>query len=177
MFAKEFFVLKESKIADKGLFAKKFIPKGTITCFECVKCKRMTTKEFQNLPEAKRRFASNHEYITEDGLISDVCDKTVLFLNHSCNANILDTGKFDIVVRDMKAGEQATYDYRTFYEKFNMKCKCDEYNCCGTVRPVHPVPAKLKAFWNRKIKSALKRIHGVPQPLKKELIRSRKWPI
>jgi nucleoside-diphosphate-sugar epimerase len=39
----------------------------------------------------------------------------IIYLNHSCNANILDSGKgFDIVVRDISRGEEATYDYRSF---------------------------------------------------------------
>ncbi|MCK9573595.1 MAG: SET domain-containing protein-lysine N-methyltransferase, partial [Candidatus Omnitrophica bacterium] len=54
------------------------------------------------------------------------CDET-RYLNHSCNANILgaDPG-FDIVVRDIKKGEELTYDYRDFYDDIKMQCHCGE---------------------------------------------------
>ena len=37
---------------------------------------------------------------------------------------------FDIVVGDIKKGEEATYDYRDFYDDVKMPCNCGEENCC-----------------------------------------------
>jgi SET domain-containing protein len=33
---------------------------------------------------------------------------------------------FDIVVRDIKKGEELTYDYRDFYDDIKMQCHCGE---------------------------------------------------
>lgn len=164
------FEIRKTKNKGKGLFAKRFIPKGTIVCFECDKCKKRTEEDFKNLPKKERAWVLNHEYKDKTGLFSDVCDKTILFLNHSCNANILfcDMG-FDIVVKDIKKGEEATYDYRVLYDNLNMPCHCGEVNCCKIVTCEHPIPNDLEQFWLEKIHSALKIVNTVEQPLKEAL--------
>jgi len=164
------FKIKETKNRGKGLFAKEFIPKGTIIWFECNNCKKRSPQEIKKLSKKERQWVIDHEIIDETRLFSNVCDKTILNINHSCNANILDSGKkFDIVVRDIKKGEEATYDYRVFYDPWKMPCHCGEDNCCKMLIYKHPVPKKLRQFWSKKINSALKLVNKVKQPLKEEL--------
>jgi hypothetical protein len=68
-----------------------------------------------------------------DGSYLLPCDE-IIYLNHSCNANILDSGKgFDIVVKDIAKGKEATYDYRCFFfhDSDEFECMCGEDNCVG----------------------------------------------
>ncbi len=73
------------------------------------------------------------------------------------------------MVRDIKKGEEATYDYRFFYEDLKMPCFCGEKNCCKVVEFTHPVPEQLDKEWRKKIDSALKRANLVKQPLQEAL--------
>lgn len=165
------FDVKETKEKGKGLFAKEFIPKGTIVCFECKKCRVLTAGElgYDKMPESEKMKLLDWAYRKEDGLFVAPCDDT-RYINHSCNANVLGTEfGFDIAVRDIQKGEEATYDYRDFYDDVKMPCRCKEENCCKVVTFTHPVPKELKEFWDKKVKSALKLVNNVKQPLKEAL--------
>jgi hypothetical protein len=168
------FDVRDTEDKGEGLFARLFIPKGTIIGFECQNCKKRTEEDMKKLSKEELDWVLNHEYKDKTGLFFDVCDKTILFLNHSCNSNILGSDRgFDIVVKDIYPMEEATYDYRVFYDDLNMPCNCGEYNCCGIVTCKHPVPKELYYFWSTQINSALKLIDKVEQPLREEIIRQR----
>ena len=165
------FDVKETKEKGKGLFAKEFIPKGTIVCFACKKCKVLTAAElgYDKMSKSEKMKLLDWAYRRKDGAFVAPCDET-RYINHSCNANVLGTDfGFDIVVRDIQKGEEATYDYRDFYDDVEMPCGCKEENCCKVVTFVHPVPKELKEFWDQKVNSALKLANKVKQPLKQEL--------
>jgi len=78
----------------------------------------------------------------------------------------------DLVVRDIKKGDEAIYDYRVFANKgFSLKyldiyCLCGEDNCCKIIKNQYPIPKLLKIFWKNKIDDALKMTDLVRQPLK-----------
>jgi uncharacterized protein len=163
------FELRKTRNKGVGLFAKEFIPKGTIICFECNNCMAFSKKEYNKMSEKEKEVFSEHAYRRKDGSFLMPCDETK-FLNHSCNSNILDTQKgFDIVVKCIEKGEEATYDYRVFYDNLRMPCNCGETNCCKIVTCKHPVPKELKQFWEEKINSALKLANKVNQPIKEEI--------
>lgn len=165
------FEVRETGNRGKGLFAQELVPKGTIVCFECSKCRVMSAAEigFDRMSEKEKEGLLGYAYRKKDGSFVAPCDET-RYLNHSCNANILGTEfGFDIVVRDISKGEEATYDYRDFYDEVKMPCQCGEANCCKLVTFEHPVPPELKKFWNDKINAALKLVNKVKQPLKEEL--------
>ena len=160
------FEIKTTKNKGKGLFAKEQIPKGTIVWYGCSKCKIISEKEFNKMSKNEKIDFLEHAYRRKDGSFLEPCDEAK-FLNHSCNSNILDTGKgFDIAVRNIKKGEEATYDYRVFYDDLNMPCSCGEVNCCKIVTCKHPAPKELEQFWSKKINSAFKLLNKVSQPLK-----------
>ncbi|MDD5021882.1 MAG: SET domain-containing protein [Endomicrobiaceae bacterium] len=165
------FEVKETKNRGKGLFAIESIPKGTIVCFECNNCRTVSASElgYDNMSEKEKMALLDYAYRKKDGTFVLPCDET-RYMNHSCNANILtaDAG-FDIVVRDIKKGEEATYDYRDFYEDIKILCCCGEENCCKVVDFKHPIPTELKQFWTMRINVALKLVNTVNQPLKEEL--------
>lgn len=174
------FEIRETENKGNGLFAKRFIPKGTIVWFECKKCRRMGREEFGALSKKEQDFILDHGY-PEGNVIMMSCDD-VIYWNHSCNANVLESGKgFDIVVRGIKKGEEATYDYRALNQNkiwgkrftyTTMECKCGESNCCKILKIRSRIPKELKTFWGKKAKSALKMTKKVPQPLKGQLIKS-----
>jgi SET domain-containing protein len=167
----ELFEVKETEKKGKGLFAKEFIPKGTIVCFECDKCKVLSASEigYDKMSVEEKMKLLDYAYRKEDGTFIVPCGD-IRYLNHSCNANILTANLgFDIVVRDIEKGEEATYDYRDFYEDVKMPCRCGEKNCCRIVEFVHPVPNGLREFWQKNIDFALKYVNKVEQPLKEEL--------
>lgn len=171
MMIAKLFEVRETQNRGKGLYAKKFIPKGTIVCFECSKCRVISAAElgFDKMTEKEKKDLLDYAYRRKDGNFLTPCDET-RYLNHSCNANILGAELgFDIVVRNIREGEEATYDYRDFYDDVKMSCKCGEENCCKVVTFQHPVPKELKKFWEKKIDSALKLVNSVEQPLKEEL--------
>jgi len=175
------FKIKKTKNRGWGVFASRFIPKGTITCFECKKCRiYKSIKQLNKLPKYSSEHILGHGFERKEGDFLMPCDETI-YLNHSCDANTLTDPKtnLDIVIKDIKKGEELTYDYRMFFQgKFkqnyyytNMKCKCGEKNCQKIINPKHPPLKIIENFWNNRIKSALKLINKVPQPLKKQIIR------
>lgn len=167
----DLFILKKTRGRGRGLFARQDIPRGTIVFFECPKCKVMPKSEFRKLTPKQRERLLFHSYTVKDGSVITPCGDSV-YMNHSCNANVLDTGRgFDIVVRDIKKGEEATYDYRAFYdEDWGFECKCGAPDCCGTFACRHPLPRGLRARWDRLLKPALGRARLVPQPLRAQLL-------
>jgi hypothetical protein len=182
MMADLFYIKKSPKYGKGavGLFAKEFIPKGTIMDFRCKNCKTYSKKEFAKLSEKERKFIMEHE-VEENGMYSILCDKRMLYDNHSCKANCLSAhlfkkhnrGGVGLVVRDIKKGEEATSDYRDNIGEvvhFPGGCKCGSKDCMGMSMCRKP-SKKLQKFWKDEIDSALKRAPYVKQPLKKELLK------
>ena len=175
MLAKLFEVKDVSK-KGKGLFAKERIPKGTIVSFECQDCVRISKDDFEFiLTNNEKSFILRYGYRKADGSYLLPCDE-IIYLNHSCNANILDSGKgFDIVVKDVAKGEEATYDYRSFffYNSDEFECMCGEDNCCKIVRSVHdqhnPQRCELGEIWRRSVDDALICSNKIDQPLNEKL--------
>lgn len=166
------FTLRKTRGKGKGLFAKREIPRGTIVFFECPKCRVMSKKAFRRLTPRQRERMLFHSYTVKDGSVVTPCGDSV-YMNHSCDANILDTGRdFDIVVRKIGKGEEATYDYRTFYdEDWGFQCTCGAPDCCGTFACRHPLPRGLRANWDKLLRPALRLARRVPQPLREQLLK------
>jgi SET domain-containing protein len=161
------FEVRETSHKGRGLFAKEPVPKGTVVFFECQMCKRIPVEDIAELPLEEKNHLLRFGYENADGSHTLPCDE-IIYLNHSCNANILDSGRgFDIVVRDIAAGEEATYDYRTFHDRHELAfaCLCGSDICCGIVKCIHPQDSNLKEMWDLRVSSALKKISEVKQPL------------
>jgi hypothetical protein len=166
------FEVRQTRDKGKALFATAFVPKGTIIAFECQQCTRISPERFALLPTVERDHILRYGYTKADGSHLLPCDE-IIYLNHSCNANVLDSGRgYDIVVRDISEGEEATYDYRVFHNSNDLafQCLCGDSSCCGTVRCVYPQPSALTIAWADKINSALKNIDKVRQPLKEKVL-------
>jgi uncharacterized protein len=177
MLARLLFELKDAGSKGKGLFAKDLIPKGTAVYFECTQCIRVSKDDFESmLTKEKKSYILKYAYRKTDGSYLLPCDE-IIYLNHSCNANILDSRKgLDIVVNDIAKGEEATYDYRIFFhsDEFEFECMCGEDNCCKVVKSIDDQPqaqrSELMKFWKRRVDDALICIDKVEQqPLKDKL--------
>jgi D-alanine-D-alanine ligase len=171
------FEVKDAGDKGKGLFAKEQIPKGTIISFECQDCIRISKQDFESiLTSNEKSLILRYAYRKADGPYLLPCDE-IIYLNHSCNANILNSEKgFDIVVKDIARGEEATYDYRSFFfhDSNEFECICGEDNCCKTVRSIHdqhnPQHFELVEFWKKRVDAALICIDRIDkQPLKDKL--------
>lgn len=160
------FKLKETSNKGIGLIANQLIPIGTIISFECENCQKLPLEQFNNLNMYEKKLWRRYAYQQKDKAFIMPCDEAK-FLNHSCNANILDIGNgINIVVAEIQEGKEATNDYRVFYDDIKMKCYCGEPNCVNIVECIHPTPSHLKLIWQKKIDNALNFIHRVDQPLK-----------
>ena len=119
------FKLKDVGGKGKGLFAKDLILKGTIVSFECTRCRRISKQDFESISTMEKSFIFKYGYRKADGSHLLPCDE-IIYLNHSCNPNILDSGKgFDIVIRNIARDEEATYDYRSFPPAILMNLSLD----------------------------------------------------
>jgi hypothetical protein len=96
-----------------------------------------------------------------------------MFLNHSCNTNIMDAGNgLDVVVRDIKKGEEATYDYGVFEPREekaeSFECRCGEPNCRVTIKD-GDVTDEIRRRWAAKVREAVILAPHVDQPLREGL--------
>jgi SET domain-containing protein len=170
------FEVKNTGNKGKGLFAKVPIPKGTIVSFECPICIRISKDDFKSLlTNNEKSLILRYAYRKADGSYLLPCDE-IIYLNHSCNAKILDSEKgFDIVVKDIAKGEEATYDYRSFFfhDPEEFECICGEDNCCKIVRSVHdqhnPRRFEVMKIWKKSVHDALIYSDKIAQPLNEKL--------
>jgi hypothetical protein len=86
------FKLKDVGGKGKGLFAKDLILKGTIMSFECTQCRRISKQDFESISTMEKSSVFKDDYRKADGSHL-VPYYEIIYLNYSCNVNILDSGK------------------------------------------------------------------------------------
>lgn len=128
----ELVLFKSSPIHGIGGFATTAIGKGT-RIIEYV-------GERISKGESLRRCEQNNEYIftlnDEQNLDGNVAWNPARFINHSCAPNCeaeLDNERIWIVViRDIRAGEEITFNYGYDLEDYkDYPCRCGSLNCVG----------------------------------------------
>jgi len=139
------FAVRRSPIHGKGVFALKFIAKGT----RIVEYKG----ELISDAEADRRYSRMHEnsphtmlFSVDGGLVIDATRRgnSARWINHSCAPNCeiaeKDARVFIEARRDIKAGEELAYDYNlqigerhTKAAKREHACYCGARRCRGTM--------------------------------------------
>ena len=125
--------VKASLIHKRGVFAKKLIKKSEIISASGGSI--VTEQEYRKLQ--KKVFKDIHHYATKvaDGLYLAYHKKDLEaddFFNHSCNPNAGIKGHLLVVaIKDVKPGEEITYDYAMtdFDENTYFKCNCGAKNC------------------------------------------------
>jgi len=130
--------IKKSNIDNKGLYAVKNIKAGTKIIY--YKGKIITKKETEKNPKydndkAIYLFNLNNRY----DLDGDFDYNTARLINHSCNPNCEVDGKalklWIFALRDIRKGEELSYDYGFGYDKDYKQfvCKCGAKNCAGYI--------------------------------------------
>lgn len=146
-----------------GIFAKKLIPKGTITYVQ-------DSLEIVIPPEQLQHYSHEMQAVIEKYSFIDQYGQRIIswdiakYVNHCCQCNTISTGYgFEIAIRDIQAGEQITDEYGIFNIQDEMQLFCDKDGCRKYVRPqdfdqYYPV-------WDKKIILALNSMQDVPQEL------------
>ena len=130
--------IKKSNIDNKGLYAAKNIKAGKIVIY--YKGKLVTKKEVEKNPKfdndkAIYLFNLNNRY----DLDGDFKYNDARLINHSCNPNCEVEGKglklWITAIRDIKKGEELSYDYGFGYDEDYKQfvCKCGAKNCVGYI--------------------------------------------
>jgi SET domain-containing protein len=120
----------ESKIHGRGLFATTDIAKNEIVA---VKGGHIIVRE--ELREITPRLGPVEIQIDDNLLIAPVTDEerelSMLYSNHSCDANIGMRGEITFVAtRGIRAGEALTHDWAmTDDDDYSVECKCGAPNC------------------------------------------------
>ncbi|RMD58040.1 SET domain-containing protein-lysine N-methyltransferase [Candidatus Woesearchaeota archaeon] len=152
--------VKRSRIHGTGVFAKKDIPKGT-KIIEYVG-EKITKAESSRRSDAQIESAKK----TNDGAVyifelnkrydidGNVPWNTAKYINHSCNPNceveIIRGHIWIISTRDIKKGEELSYNYGFDLEDYeDHPCRCGAENCVGYIAAEDQWP-KLKRKLARK---------------------------
>lgn|SRR3989338_1333744 len=167
MIALDYCDVKPAEGKGIGLFAKRFIPKGTIIWSECDRCRIIPAGHFSSLSRGEQEKILYFGVTRKDGSVLAIYDEG-RFMNHSCSPNILATGYgFDIVVHDIAEGEELTADYRQFYDHIYfqepLKCACSD--SLHTVVFSEKQMDRMAEAWQLRIEEAILLINSVPQPL------------
>ncbi|HLO12006.1 MAG TPA: SET domain-containing protein [Pseudoneobacillus sp.] len=146
-----------------GVFATKFIPKGTIT-WALDDLDHIIEPEFiYSVDKHRRELLQKYSFRNQDGKYI-LCWDLGRYVNHSFHANCIGTAyEFEIAVRDIYPGEQLTDDYGSLNLDEPFECFPEE----GTERKwVYPDDLlRYSKEWDQKVIRALKYFDHVEQPL------------
>jgi uncharacterized protein len=123
--------VRESKIHGRGLFATADIAKDEIVAVKGGHIVDRKTLREKITP----RLGSVEIQIDDDLFIAPVTDEerelSMLYLNHSCNANLGVRGEITFVAtRDIRSSEELTHDWATTDDDdYSIECKCGAPNC------------------------------------------------
>jgi hypothetical protein len=157
--SEKLYEVRTSKIHNKGVYAIKNIPKETIileylgekiTKEESDKRLDDSLKKHKENPEENAAvyiFELNNEY----DLDGDIPNNDAKYINHSCDPNcdfeIKDNQIWLFAIKDIKEGEELTYNYGfDFDEEYaDHPCRCGSKNCVGYIVSDDDWP-KLKEY-------------------------------
>jgi SET domain-containing protein len=123
-----------SHIDGKGVFAAEPIKKGT-RILEYI-------GEKISREEATERLAGGNVYVFFCDPRFDIDGNTpeniARYINHSCDPNcvsdIIEDRLWIIALRDIRTGEELSYDYGFELEGYEQRpCRCGAKNCCGYI--------------------------------------------
>lgn len=119
--------VRKSKIAGRGVFALRDFKPGEIV-FQWDLTNTLTDEQYAHLPAEQKRYVVRYRgewiYMLEP----------MRYINHSCDPNTVPMNGADVVIREIKAGEEITSDYRPVMpEGETMACHCGASTCAGTI--------------------------------------------
>ncbi|HYD03309.1 MAG TPA: SET domain-containing protein-lysine N-methyltransferase [Alphaproteobacteria bacterium] len=148
---KKYAQVDRSGIHHKGVFALQDIPKGTVimeytgiimTKEESDMLMDQTAEKHRKDPE---KFALTYIFQLDDDrfLDGDLPDNDAKYINHSCDPNCeVEIGKnsvWIITLRDIKKGEEITYNYGFEVDEYKVedfishRCRCGTKKCVGYI--------------------------------------------
>jgi hypothetical protein len=147
-----------------GVFATKFIPKGTITWVLDELDLVMDQSFIESLDKIRYEIVDKYMYQSEPGKYV-LCWDIARFMNHSFHANCVGTAyDFDIAARDIFPGEELTNDYGALIPDEPFDCLPEK----GSIR-IRVMPDDILYYyreWDRLALEAIKHFKHVAQPLK-----------
>ena len=129
---------KKSGINNLGLFAISDINKGEkVIEYKGRKFTHKQVEENDRFDNSKAiyLFTLNERYVLD----GDTKTNTAKYINHSCNPNcevdIINGKIWIIAIKDIKKGDELSYDYGFGYDADfrQFPCKCGSKNCCGYI--------------------------------------------
>ncbi len=146
-----------------GVFASRFLPKGTITYVKDALELEVSPEEYEKHKPALQHIIEKYSYIDQRG-VRIVSWDFGKYVNHCCNCNTISTGYgFEIAIRDILPGEEITDDYGLFNMPESFPLVCNHENCRHRVR--NDDFLSLYQQWDSKILESLPLLFDVEQPL------------
>lgn len=147
-----------------GVFATRFIPKGTIVWILDDLDMILEEDFVDSLDEIRQEIIYKYSYQNNDDEYI-LCWDHSRYMNHSFHPNCVDTAyEFELAVRDIYPGEELTYDYGAMGEDEEFECVPEE----GTVRARVTTDDYLiyHLEWDEMAREAFANFNSVDQPLK-----------
>ena len=122
-------MIKDVQIGDagkkgQGVFALKNFKKGTFV-FRSLRGKIVHKKDSPKLTMDDRMHLNEIDYNTWE-----IMRSPGRFMNHSCDPNTIQKGLSYIAIKNIKAGEEVTGEYRiNAFDKNRWRCYCGSKNC------------------------------------------------
>ena len=146
-----------------GVFATRFIPKGTITWALDELDQILEPNYLDTVDKYKGEIIKKYAYRNQEGKFV-LCWDLGRYVNHSFHANCMGTAyEFEIAIRDIYPGEQLTDDYGTLNVDEPFECIAED----GTERRI-VYPDDLLTYyeeWDQQVLSALNHFFEVEQQL------------
>jgi len=147
----------------RGVFATRFIPKGTVVWTLCKLDICITPEQFALLPSAYHEPIITYSYTDKNGNFM-LCWDLGKYTNHSCDPSFLDFGLDSCVaVKDIFPGEELTCDYGSLNRIHKFQCCCKSANCRGEIQNTDALTHYKQ--WEAILKDTLPYIGKVEQPL------------
>lgn len=145
-----------------GVFAKTFLPKGTITWVQDSFDREFTDKDLQQMDPFHRELAETYCFRNNKGH-HVLCWDNGRFVNHSFHSNCFTTPyNFEIAIRDIQPGEELTDDYGYLNISAPFRAS-DEGTRRKTVYPDDILT--FHKVWDKKLAEAMPAVPKVPQKM------------
>ncbi len=145
-----------------GVFAREFIPRGTVTWVRNQLDREFSPPELEAFDSANRETLDRYSYRNAKGHYV-FCWDHARFMNHSAQPTCLLTPYgLEIAVRDIQADDELSNDYGCFniIEPFSPKAEAD-----GRATVQHDDLTRYSAHWDAQIAAAVSFLNQVNQPL------------
>lgn len=153
-----------------GVFATRFIPRGTITWVRDDLDQVIPPARVAAMTGMQADMIAKYGFHDWQGNVV-LCWDHGRYVNHHCAPTSLSPGyDFEIAVRDVAPGEEITDDYGTLNLDVEFPCLCGAPQCRRVIRPDDVFD--MADGWDRQVRAAFPLLNQVSQPLW-ELVREK----